>query len=69
MRGLGTDHVTLGPMRGLNKLHPMALTDTQTDGHCDSKTESAQSFDSEKIIICSFTLQSMKALKMRWFGA
>ena len=32
MRGLGTDHVISGTMRGLEKkLHPMAQTDTQTD--------------------------------------
>ena len=30
MRGLGTDHVISGPMRGLKKLHSMALTDTET---------------------------------------
>ena len=30
MRGLGTDHVISGPMRGLKKLHPMAQTDRQT---------------------------------------
>ena len=54
MSVLGTDHVILGPMRGLKKLHPMAHTNThthtQTDGHRDSKTESAQFADSVKII-------------------
>ena len=46
MRGLGTDHVISGPMRGLKKLHLMAQTtretDRQTSGHRDSMTESAQ---------------------------
>ena len=40
MRGLETDHVILEPMRGLKKLHTMAQTDTQTDGHSDSMTDS-----------------------------
>ena len=32
MRGLGTDHVISGPMRGAKKLHPMAKqTNSQTD--------------------------------------
>ena len=30
-RGLGTDHVISGPMRGLKKLQLMAHTDRQTD--------------------------------------
>ena len=30
-RGLGTDHVILGLMVGLKKLHPMAQTDKQTE--------------------------------------
>ena len=42
MRGLGTDHVIVGPMRGLKKMHPMAQTNRQTSGHRDSMTESAQ---------------------------
>ena len=50
MRGLGTDHVNSGPIIGLKKLHPIAQTDTQTDGHGDSKTESAQRADSVKIV-------------------
>ena len=37
-----TDHVTSGPMRALKKLHPMSQNHTQTDGHGDSMTESAQ---------------------------
>ena len=42
MSGLGTDHVISGPMRGLKNLHPMAHTNRQTSGHCNSMTESAQ---------------------------
>ena len=47
MRGLGSGHVTCGPMRGLEKnCMGRGQTDTQTDrqtnGHCDSMTESAQ---------------------------
>ena len=42
IRGLGTDHVISLPMRGLKKLHPIAHTDTQTDGHADYMTESVQ---------------------------
>ena len=39
----GTDHAISGLMRGLgNKLHPMALTDRQTDGHGNSMTKSAK---------------------------
>ena len=41
----GTDHVISGPMRGLKKPAfdgANKLTDTQTDGHGDSMTESAQ---------------------------
>ena len=39
----GPDHVTSGPMRGLEKkLHSMAQNHRQTDGHGDSVTESAQ---------------------------
>ena len=29
-------------LRGLKKLHPMAQTDRQTDGHGDSMTDAAQ---------------------------
>ena len=40
----GTDYVTSGPMRGLEKkLDPMARTHKQTDGHGASMTELAQS--------------------------
>ena len=36
MRGLDTEHVISGPMRGLEKkLHPMAQTDRQTDTQTD----------------------------------
>ena len=39
----GTDHVTSGPIRGLGKkLHLMAHTDKQTNGHGDFMTNSAQ---------------------------
>ena len=41
----GTDHVTLGPMRGLEKKCTQwrKQTDRQTDGHGTSMTESADS--------------------------
>ena len=42
MKGLGTDHVISGLIRGIaKKMHPMAQqhTDTQTDGHRESMTE------------------------------
>ena len=54
MGGLGTDHVISGPMRGLKILHQMAHTHRQTDGHCDSKTESAQWANSVKTILNQF---------------
>ena len=39
----GTDHVTSGPMRGLErKMHSMAHTDRHPDGHGNSMTELAQ---------------------------
>ena len=44
----GTDHLILGPIRGLKKT-ASDDADTQTDGHCDSKTESDQWADSVKI--------------------
>ena len=47
MRGLGSGHVTCGPMRGLEKNAPDG-TDILTDGHGDSMTESAQWADSVK---------------------
>ena len=39
MRGLGTDHVISGPIRGQKKnaCDGMTTHDTQTDGYCDSK--------------------------------
>ena len=41
MKGLGTDHVTIGPMRSLKKPAPIGAI-RQTDGHGDSMTESAK---------------------------
>ena len=41
MRGLGTDHVISGPMRGLKKTASDG-TNRQTSGHCDSMTESTK---------------------------
>ena len=49
MRGLGIDQFISGPIRGPKKIDPMAHTDTQTDRHSDSKTESAQWADSVKM--------------------
>ena len=40
MRGLGTDHVISGPMRGLKKMHPKAHTTTHRR-KLRFKTESA----------------------------
>ena len=57
MRGLGSGHVTCGPMRGLEKncmggnRHTDTQTDRQTNGHRDSMTESAQWADSVKIYL------------------
>ena len=47
MRGLGSGHVTCGPMRGLEKKfmgrgQTNRQTDKQTNGHRDSLTELAQ---------------------------
>ena len=45
MKGLGTDHVISGPMRGLKKTVSDGAnkqTNRQTDGHRNSMTESAQ---------------------------
>ena len=44
MRGLGTDHVISGPMRGLekNSIRWRKQKDTNTDGHGDSMTDPAQ---------------------------
>ena len=41
MRGLGTDHVISGSMRGLRKT-PSDGANRHTDGHGDSMTELAQ---------------------------
>ena len=51
MRGLGTDHVISGPIRGLeNKCIPWRnQTNKQTDGHRDSMTKSAHCAVSVKI--------------------
>ena len=55
MRGLGTNHVISGPMRGLKKLHSISQTnrqtDKQTDGHGESMTELAQ-WDTESLDRC-----------------
>ena len=56
MRGLGSGHVTCGPMRSLEKNcmgrgQTDTQTDKQTDGHHDSMTESAQWADSVKMVI------------------
>ena len=53
MRGLGSGHVTCGPMRGLKKNcmgrgQTHRQTNRQTNGHRDSMTESAQWVDSVK---------------------
>ena len=57
MRGLGSGHVTCGPMRDLEKNcmgrgQTDTHTDKQTDGHWDSMTESAQWADSVKNTLC-----------------
>ena len=53
MRGLETDHVISGPMRGLEKKpHGEGAdrhTDGRTDGHRDSMTDPAQRAESVKI--------------------
>ena len=52
MRGLGSGHVTCGPMRGLEiNFTGRGHTYGQTDGHRDSMTESAQWADSVKIAL------------------
>ena len=56
MRGLGTDHVISGQMKGLEKngIRWRKQSDRQTEGHCDSKTESALWAYSVKIkVFCS----------------
>ena len=64
MRGLGSGHVTSGPMRGLEiKFTGREHTYVHTYGHYDSMTESAQWADSVKINILdenyiNFTNQS-----------
>ena len=59
MRGLGSGHVTCGPMRGLGKNclgrgQTDRQTNRRTNGHCDSMTEPAQWADSVKIIKCGY---------------
>ena len=55
MRGLGSGHVTCGPMRGLKKIawggdtQTNRQTNKQTNGHRNSMTESAQWANSVKI--------------------
>ena len=56
MRGLGSGHVTCGPMRGLEKNcmgrgQTDRQTDRQTDGHGDSMTDPAQRAESVKILL------------------
>ena len=54
MRGLGSGHVTCGPMRGLEKnctrwhIHTHKQNDRQTHGHGDSMTDPAQRAESVK---------------------
>ena len=52
MRGMGSDHVISGPMRGLEKnsiqWRTHTNTHTHTDGHRDSKTDLGQRADSVK---------------------
>ena len=54
MRGLGSGHVTCGPMRGLEinftgRGHTDRHTDRQTHGHVDSMTDPAQRTESVKM--------------------
>ena len=52
MKGQKTDHVISGPVRRLKKTASYGAntqTHRQTDGHCDSKSESAQRAESVKI--------------------
>ena len=50
MRGLGSGHVTCGPIRGLEKnCVGRGQTNKQTEKHRDSMTESAQWADSVKM--------------------
>ena len=50
MRGLGSGHVTCGPMRGMEKnCMGRGQTYVHTDGHCNSMTELARWADSVKI--------------------
>ena len=54
MRGLGSGHVTCGPMRGLEiNFTGRGQTHRQTDGHRDYMTELAQWADSVKIQLCT----------------
>ena len=60
MRGLGTDHVISGPMRGLKKTASDGAnkqTNRQTSGHRDSMTESAQlgRFSENQVLSRSFS--------------
>ena len=49
MRGLGSGHVTCGPMRGLEINYAgRGRSYNPAEGHCDSMTESAQWANSEK---------------------
>ena len=58
MRGLGTDHVISGPLRGLKKTGSVGAnrqTDRQTDRPSDSTTESAQWADPVRIVVKHMT--------------
>ena len=59
MKGLETDHVISGPMRGLTKisLEGDNHTNTETYGHCDSMNDPAQRAESVKNMKRSKTLQ------------
>ena len=51
-----TDHVTLGPMKGLTKkLHLMAQTDKQKHGHSNSMTKSVKKIIKIKMKIKKYT--------------
>ena len=63
MRGLETDHVISGPMRGLKKTTwGMYITQTnrQTDRHVDSMTDTAQRAESVKMSFCKIGLHFLE---------
>ena len=66
MRGLGSGHVTCGPMRGLEKnCMGRGQTNKSTDGHRDSMTESAQWADSVKITLSMSEEEKEEMLLLR----